>query len=147
MLGCAAWLRWRLWRRPIMNPRRFATVAPALCGTVVLAGWIVGWLAGFGSAGIKNTGAVPIENRAASLAANARLADEPQAIPMAMGTAVVANTVVANAAVASAEVATAPEPAAAPPPHPTAASGKPGPSPRARGPTPSQTPAAHLPPM
>src|SRR5258707_5874343 len=104
MLGCAAWLRWRLWRRPIMNPRRFATVAPALCGTVVLAGWIVGWLAGFGSAGIKNTGAVPIENRAASLAANARLADEPQAIPMAMGSAVVANTVVANAAVASAEV-------------------------------------------
>src|SRR5260370_7770590 len=89
MLGCAAWLRWRLWRRPIMNPRRFATVAPALCGTVVLAGWIVGWLAGFGSAGIKNTGAVPIENRAASLAANARLADEPQAIPMAIGTPLV----------------------------------------------------------
>src|SRR5712671_8010382 len=103
MLGCAAWLRWRLWRRPIMNPRRFATVAPALCGTVVLAGWIVGWLAGFGSAGIKNTGAVPIENRAASLAANARLADEPQAIPMG-------NAAVASAAVASAEVATATEP-------------------------------------
>ena len=58
-----------------MNPRRFATVAPALCGTVVLAGLIVGWLAGFGSAGIKNTGAVPIENRAAALTANAKLAD------------------------------------------------------------------------
>src|SRR5258706_2695853 len=130
MLGCAAWLRWRLWRRPIMNPRRFATVAPALCGTVVLAGWIVGWLAGFGSAGIKNTGAVPIENRAASLAANARLADEPQAIPMAMGSAVVANTVVANtvvanAAVASAEVATAAEPAAGAATPPKVAPGKP----------------------
>jgi hypothetical protein len=46
-----------------MNPRRFATVAPALCGTVVLAGWIVAWLAGFGSAGIKNIGAVPIEDQ------------------------------------------------------------------------------------
>src|SRR5260370_13160569 len=126
MLGCAAWLRWRLWRRPIMNPRRFATVAPALCGTVVLAGWIVGWLAGFGSAGIKNTGAVPIENRAASLAANARLADEPQAIPIAMGSAVVANTVVANAAVASAEVATAAEPAAAARPATPGGPGKPG---------------------
>src|ERR1700676_2874360 len=29
----------------IMNPRRSATVA-ALCGTIVLAGWIVAWLAG-----------------------------------------------------------------------------------------------------
>jgi hypothetical protein len=37
-----------------MNPRRFATVAAALCGTVVLAGWVVAWLAGFGSAGIEN---------------------------------------------------------------------------------------------
>ena len=77
-----------------MNPRRFTTVAPAFCGTVVLAGVIVGWLAGFGSAGTENTGAVPIEDRAASLAANARLADEPQAI--AMGNAVVANTAVAT---------------------------------------------------
>src|SRR5271154_2514256 len=84
----------------IMNPRRFTAVAPTFCGTIVLAGWIVGWLAGFGSAGTENTRAVPIEDRAGSLAANARLADEPQAI--AMG-----NTVVVNAAVASAEVATA----------------------------------------
>src|SRR5260370_24066005 len=123
MLGCAAWLRWSLWRRPIMNPRRFATVAPALCGTVVLAGWIGGWLAGFGSAGTENTRAVPIEDRAASLAANARLADEPQAIPM--GNAVVANTVVANAAVASAEVATAAGPAAGTAPHTPAGTDKP----------------------
>ncbi|SHL22669.1 hypothetical protein SAMN05444159_5367 [Bradyrhizobium lablabi] len=79
-----------------MNPRRFATVAPALCGTVVLAGWIVAWLAGFGSAGIKNIGAVPIEDRAASLTANAELADPPQAT--AMGNAAIANADVATAA-------------------------------------------------
>ncbi len=95
-----------------MNPRRFTTVAPTFCGTVVLAGWIVGWLAGFGSAGTENTRAVPIEDRAASLAANARLADEPQAIAMgnavvAMGNAVFAmgNAVFANAVVASDAVA------------------------------------------
>src|SRR5882762_10230696 len=113
MLGCAAWLRWSLWRRPIMNPRRFATMAPAFCGTVVLAGWIVAWLAGFGSAGIENTGAVPIENRAASLTANAELADKSQAI--AMG----------NAAVAGAEVATAAEPVTGTATDTTAASDKP----------------------
>jgi hypothetical protein len=80
----------------IMNPRRSATVAPALCGTVVLAGWIVAWLAGFGSAGIENTVAVPIEDRAASLTANAELLDAPQA--PAAGDAAVANTDVATAA-------------------------------------------------
>src|ERR1700693_2531527 len=79
-----------------MNPRRFATVAPALCGTVVLAGWIVAWLAGFGSAGIKNIGAGPIGDRAASLTANAELADPPQAT--AMGNAPIANADVATAA-------------------------------------------------
>src|ERR1700676_363668 len=96
MLGCAAWFRWSLWRRRIMNPRRFATVAAALCGTIVLAGWIVAWLAGFGSAGIENTGAVPIEDRAASLTANAELAGAPQ--ETAMGNAAVANPDVATAA-------------------------------------------------
>src|ERR1700738_2592288 len=79
-----------------MNPRRSATVAPALCGTVVLAGWIIAWLAGFGSAGIENTGAVSIEDRAASLTADAELAGPPQAT--AMGNAAVANTDVATAA-------------------------------------------------
>jgi len=73
-----------------MNPRRSATVALALCGTVVLAGWIVAWLAGFGSAGIENTGAVPIEDRAASLTANAELAGPPQATTI--GNTAVANT-------------------------------------------------------
>jgi hypothetical protein len=86
-----------------MNPRRSATVA-ALCGTIVLAGWIVAWLAGFGSAGIENTGAVPIEDRAASLTANAELADAPQAT--AMGNAAVANTDVATAAEAATGMAT-----------------------------------------
>src|SRR6266446_6058798 len=82
----------------IMNPRRFATVAPAFCGSLVLAGWIVAWLAGFGSAGIENTGAVPIKDRrASSLTADAELAVAPQA------------TAMGNAAVASAGVATAAE--------------------------------------
>src|ERR1700747_1473284 len=44
----------------IMNRRRFATVTAASCGTVVLAGWIVASLAGFGSAAIENTSAAPI---------------------------------------------------------------------------------------
>jgi hypothetical protein len=80
-----------------MNPRRFATVAAALCGTVVLAGWVVAWLAGFGSAGIENTGAAPIEDRRApSLTADAELADASRAT--AMGNAAVANADVAKAA-------------------------------------------------
>jgi hypothetical protein len=54
-------------------------VAPS-CGTVVLAGWVVAWLAGFGSAGIENTGAAQIEDRRApSLTADIELADAPQA--------------------------------------------------------------------
>jgi type III secretion system FlhB-like substrate exporter len=76
----------------MMNPRRFPTVAAPLCGTVVLA-----WLAGFGSAGIQNTGAVPIEDRRApSLTADAELADAPQVI--AMGDAAVVNDDVVTAA-------------------------------------------------
>src|SRR3984893_9805384 len=134
----------------IMNPRRFTIVAPTFCGTVVLAGWIVGLLAGFGSAGTENARAGPIEDRAASLAATARLADEPQAI--AMGNAVVANTVVAdtvvaNVAVASAEVATAAEPAAGTATDTTAASDKPESIVVAALPDPSQTLSADLPPV
>src|SRR5258708_6872407 len=107
----------------IMNPRRFTTVAPAFCGSLVLAGVIVGWLAGFGSAGTENTGAVPIEKGAASLAANARLADEPQAI--AMANAAVANAAAADAAgaaAAGAAVATAAEPVTGTATDPTARS-------------------------
>src|SRR3984893_3844241 len=87
----------------MMNPRRSATVASALCGTVVLAGWVVAWLAGFGSAGIENSGAV-IEDSAASLTANAELAGPPQAT--AIGNAAVANTDVATAAESVAGMAT-----------------------------------------
>ena len=88
-----------------MNPRRFTIVAPTFCGTVVLAGWIVGWLAGFGSAGTENARAVPIEDRAASLTANAELADPPQAT--AMGNAAIANADVATAAESVTGMATA----------------------------------------
>jgi len=72
-----------------MNPRRFATVVAAFCGTLVLAGWVVGWLAGFGSAGIENK-----DRRAASLTADAEFADVPQA------------TASGNAAVDNADMAT-----------------------------------------
>ena len=85
-----------------MNPRRFATGAAA-CGTVVLAGWVITWLAGFGSAGIENTGAVPIEDRrAASLAADVEFANAPQTIAMS-------NAAVVKVDVAKADVAMAVE--------------------------------------
>jgi hypothetical protein len=82
-----------------MNPRRFPTVGAALCGTVVLAIWLLASFAVLSSAGIERTGAVPVEDRRApSLAADAELADAPQA------------TAMGNAAVANADVATAAEP-------------------------------------
>jgi len=72
------------------------TVA-ALCGTVVLAGWVVMRFPGFATASIENSGAVPIEDRPApSLMADAELADAPQVT--AMGNAAVANDDVATAA-------------------------------------------------
>ena len=75
----------------IVDPRRFATVAAL---TVVLAGCVVAWLAGFGSAGIKNTAAAPIVDRPPpSLTADAEVANAP---PSAM----------ANAAVNRADMAT-----------------------------------------
>ena len=86
-----------------MNPRRSAKVAAALCGAIVLAGWVVAWLGGFGSAGIENADAVPIEERRApSLAADVEFTDASQTT--AMG-----NAPVANAAIANADVATAAE--------------------------------------
>lgn len=81
----------------MMNPRQFQTVAAPLCGTVVLAGWVVAALAGFGATAIENTGVVQIEDRRApSLTADAELADAPQAT--AMGNAAVANDDVMTAA-------------------------------------------------
>jgi hypothetical protein len=70
----------------IMNARRLPTVAAPLCGTVVLAGWVVASLAGFGMAGSENTGAMPVDDRRApSLTAAAELPDAPQAIAMSTG--------------------------------------------------------------
>jgi hypothetical protein len=88
----------------MMNPGRFPTVAAPLCGTVVLAGWIVASLTGFGSAGIENTDAVPIGDRlATSLTANAELVDTLRAAAMR-------TTAVANADVeAAADTAAAPD--------------------------------------
>ena len=86
----------------MMNPRRFATGA-AVCGTIVLAGCVIAWLAGFGSAGIENTGAVPIEDRrAASLAADVEFANAPQTIAMS-------NAAVVKVDVSKADVAMAVE--------------------------------------
>jgi hypothetical protein len=73
-----------------MDLRRFATVAAALA--VVLAGCVVAWLAGFGSAGIENIAATPIVDRP-SPSLTAEVVDAPQ--PTAM----------ANAAVDSADMA------------------------------------------
>jgi hypothetical protein len=81
----------------IMNPRRFPTVGVALCGTVVLAIWVVASLAVLRSAGIERSGAVPSEDRASSLTADTELPDAPQL------------TAMDNAAVASVDVATAAE--------------------------------------
>jgi D-alanyl-D-alanine carboxypeptidase len=79
-----------------MNPRRFATVGAALCGTVVLAAWVVAWPSHFGSAGIENAGAMPIEDRRApSPTADAQLTAAPPAPEM--GNAAVANAAVVNA--------------------------------------------------
>ncbi len=83
-----------------MNPRQFATVAPALCGTIVLAGWVVASLGGLGSASIESAGALAIEDhRAPSPTADAEPADTSPA------------TVTGNAgvAVAAADVAAAVE--------------------------------------
>ena len=88
-----------------MNPRRFATVAVVLCPTVVLAGWVVAWLGGFGSAGIENTGPAPIvDRRASSLTADAEHANAPQAT--AIGNAAVGNADVARAAASATGMAT-----------------------------------------
>jgi hypothetical protein len=109
MLGCTAGSGRAFGGDGIMNPRRFAKVAAALCGTIVLAVWVVAWLAGFGSAGVENAGAVPIEERRApSLAADFEFVDAPQTT--AIGTAAVATPPIANTAISNADVATAAEP-------------------------------------
>jgi hypothetical protein len=69
----------------------------ALCGAVVLAVWYGAWLAGFGSAIVETTAAVPVEHRGAVLlTADVERADTPR--PAAMGNATVANIDVTPAA-------------------------------------------------
>jgi hypothetical protein len=73
------------------------TVTAVLYGTLVPASWAVARLPCFATAGIENTGAVPIEDRAApSLIADTERVDAPQAA--AMGNADVAHDDVATAA-------------------------------------------------
>ncbi len=50
-----------------MDPRRSATVAVAICGTIVLADLFIAWPASFGSAGVDTTGAVPVEHSIVAL--------------------------------------------------------------------------------
>jgi hypothetical protein len=61
-----------------MSARRLAVV----CGTVVLAGWVAGGLARFGSSGIDDTGAPTEDSRATSVNVDAEPVDAPQATTM-----------------------------------------------------------------
>ncbi len=65
-----------------MTPRRFATLAAALCGTVFLAGWVIAAVAGLGMQGIKNTGGPTEERRAPPLSVDAEPVDVPKATAM-----------------------------------------------------------------
>ena len=105
-----------------MNPRRLATVGAALCGTVVLAAWVVAWSSGFASSGIDNAGIMPIEDRrtpspiadasvADALSADDQLAGAPPAPEM--GNAAVVNAADVNAAVVNAAVVNADVPTTA----------------------------------
>ena len=99
-----------------MNPRRLATVGAALCGTVVLAAWVIAWSSGFASSGIDNAGVMPIEDRrtpspiaddsvADALSADDQLAGAPPAPEM--GNAAVVNAADVNAAVVNVAVVNA----------------------------------------
>jgi hypothetical protein len=80
----------------------------ALCGTVVLAVWFSAWLAGFGSAVVETTAAIPVEHqRAALLAAEAPRADAPQ--PAAICSATALNADVAPSAEPQTAMAAAPD--------------------------------------
>jgi hypothetical protein len=70
----------------------------ALCGTVVLAVWYSAWLAGFGSAVVQTTAAIPVEHqRAAMLTAEAEAERAGAPLATAMGNAVVVSIEVATA--------------------------------------------------
>jgi hypothetical protein len=61
-----------------MSARRLVVV----CGTVVLAGWVAGGLARFGSSGIDDTGTPTEDSRATSVNVDAEPVDAPQATTM-----------------------------------------------------------------
>ena len=62
----------------VMSARRLVVV----CGTVVLAGWVAGGLARFGSSGIDDTGAPTEDSRATSVNVDAEPVDAPHATTM-----------------------------------------------------------------
>ena len=64
--------------------RRLAVLA-ALCGTVVLAGWVAAGRAGLGLPGIENTGTPIDASRATSATARAEYVDTPQEIALGEG--------------------------------------------------------------
>lgn len=64
-----------------MSPRRLSVLA-AVCGTVVVAGWVAAGLGGLGSPGIENTGAPIEDSRARSVTAHAEHVDALQATAM-----------------------------------------------------------------
>ena len=67
----------------MMAPRRFAALAASLSGTLVLAGWLIAGVAGFGLPNIKNTDAAPIEDRREPLrSVDNELVDVSQAAAM-----------------------------------------------------------------
>jgi hypothetical protein len=65
-------------REGVMNPRRLA----AVCGTVVLAGWIAGGLPRLGSSGIEKTEAPTRGSLATSVTVDAEPVDAPQVTTM-----------------------------------------------------------------
>ncbi len=118
------------------SARRFPTVGVALCGTVVLASWVVGSLAVLSSASFENAGAVPAaDRRAPTLTAGAEVADAREA------------TATSNAVVANAEAATAAEPVTQTAADTTAAPDKPEPTVEAALPDSSQRQSLETPPV
>ena len=85
-----------------MNPRRYAIVVVAFCGTIGFAGWAGDWRNGFSSAAGESGGAISIADRLPLLAANAAVVDAPPA--NAIG-----NPAVANATSPKSDVETATE--------------------------------------
>jgi hypothetical protein len=93
-----------------MSPR--STKVAALCGTVVLAVWFGAWLAGFGSAVVETTAAVPVEERRAALLITDTQRADAQPAAICNGTALNADVTPAAApetAVATDTTAAAPE--------------------------------------